>query len=128
MRKPGHDPQGRHRSRTAAAVLALAGAAAGALFAAASLYAGSGTPGAGIVVRPGEVLAVEGTNVVCTARRRDGVTGLECESRPRMRGTLGARVTPRRVAVYQFVGARKAKTLYSARQRPNGETAVCGGR
>ena len=72
--------------------MAVAAAIGGALVAATSLYAGSGTPG-GIIVRPGEVLAVQGTNVVCTARRRDGVTGLECERRPRARGTLGARVS-----------------------------------
>lgn len=122
MREPKN--QFRGTSRTAAWLVGLVGASLVALWGGASLYAGSASP-ADVVVQPGQVVTVAGTSIRCNARRRNGVLGFECQSAPRARGVLGARVARRSVAAYEFVDSASARTLFSARRQPGGALKVC---
>ena len=104
------------RRITAAGAGALAVAAV-AVPAANAIRSGSTDPAPVVVLQLGDSARVAGAPLVCTVRKRTGVTGIECERRPRTAGALGARLAAGQVAVFRFVDARTAKTIYSARVR-----------
>ena len=87
----------------------------------------SGAAGAGkgpLVLRVGDTVRIEGTNVGCAVARRQGATMVECLPATRKVGSYATLAGDANVLVVRFTSAAVARTVFHVRQHQSHPT-VC---
>ena len=77
-----------------------------------------------LVLRVGDTVRIEGTNVGCAVAKRQGATMVECLPASRKVGSYATLAGDERVLVVRFTSATVARTVFTARQRDSHPT-IC---
>jgi len=70
-----------------------------------------------VVMRVGDVMAVEGAPIGCQVARRDGRIVIDCRRAGRLAGTYGTLIDERRVRVARFRSSDTAKVVFTGKHR-----------
>jgi hypothetical protein len=77
-----------------------------------------------LVLRVGDTVRIEGTQVGCAVARRNGATMVECLPTARKAGTYATLAGDKNVLVVQFKTSTVARTVFHARQHDS-HTTTC---